>query len=42
LARIGDAVRVILAAEGDGILQPVEEEGRSLFRGKDLMPPRLR
>jgi hypothetical protein len=38
LAWIGDAVRLILAAEGDGVLQPVEEGGRSLFRGDDLVP----
>jgi hypothetical protein len=37
LARIGDAVRVILAAEGDGVLQPVEEGRRSLLRGEDLV-----
>jgi hypothetical protein len=37
LARIGDAVRVILAAEGDGVLRPVEEGGRLLFRGEDLV-----
>jgi hypothetical protein len=28
---------VILAAEGDGVLRLVEEGGRSLFRGEDLM-----
>jgi hypothetical protein len=38
LARIGDAVRVILAAEGDGVLRPVEEGGRRLLRGEDLVP----
>jgi hypothetical protein len=38
LARIGDEVRVILTAEGDGILRPVKERGRSLLRGKDLVP----
>jgi hypothetical protein len=38
LARIGDAVQVILAAEGDGVLLPVEEGGRSLLRGEDLVP----
>jgi hypothetical protein len=35
---VRDAVRVILAAEGDGVLQPVEEGGRSLLRGEDLVP----
>jgi hypothetical protein len=29
---------MILSAEGDGILQPVEEGGRSLFRGEDFVP----
>jgi hypothetical protein len=29
---------VILAAEGDGVLRPVEEGGRCLLRGKDLVP----
>jgi hypothetical protein len=29
---------VILTAEGDGILRPVEEGGRSLFHGEDLVP----
>jgi hypothetical protein len=38
LAQIGDAVRVILVAEGDGVLQPVEEGGRCLLRGEDLVP----
>jgi hypothetical protein len=38
LARVGDVVRVILAAEGDGVLRPVEEGGRSLLRGEDLVP----
>jgi hypothetical protein len=38
LARIGDAIRVILAVEGDGVLRPVEEGGRSLPRGEDLVP----
>jgi hypothetical protein len=37
-ARIGDAVRVILTVEGDGVLRPVEEGGRSLLRGEDLVP----
>jgi hypothetical protein len=38
LARIGDAIRMILVAEGDGVLRPVEEGGRHLLRGKDLVP----
>jgi hypothetical protein len=38
LARIGDAIRVILAAEGDGVLRPVEEGGSRLLRGEDLVP----
>jgi hypothetical protein len=38
LARVGDAVRMILAAEGDGVLRPVKEGGRSLLRGWDLVP----
>jgi hypothetical protein len=38
LTRVGDAVRVILAAERDGVLRPVEEGGRRLLRGKDLVP----
>jgi hypothetical protein len=29
---------VILAAEGDGVLRPVEEGGRCLLRGEDLVP----
>jgi hypothetical protein len=29
---------VILAAEGDGVLRPVEEGGRRLLRGEDLVP----
>jgi hypothetical protein len=33
-----DAVRVILTAEGDGVLRPVEEGRRSLLRGEDLVP----
>jgi hypothetical protein len=37
LARIGDAVRMILAAEGDSVLRPVEEGGRSLLCGVDLV-----
>jgi hypothetical protein len=38
LARVGDAVRVILAAKGDGVLRLVEEGGGSLLRSKDLVP----
>jgi hypothetical protein len=38
LARVGDAVRVIFAAEGDGVLRAVEEGGRRLLRGEDLVP----
>jgi hypothetical protein len=38
LTRVGDAVRVILATEGDGVLRPVEEGGRSLLCGEDLVP----
>jgi hypothetical protein len=38
LARVRDAVRVVFTAEGDGILRPVEEGGRRLLRGKDLVP----
>jgi hypothetical protein len=38
LAPIGDAIRVILAAEGNGVLRPVEEGGRRLVRGEDLVP----
>jgi translation initiation factor IF-1 len=37
LARVGDAVRMILAAEGDGVLRLVEEGGRSLLCGEDLV-----
>jgi hypothetical protein len=29
---------MILTAEGDGILRPVEEGGRTLLRGEDLVP----
>jgi hypothetical protein len=29
---------MIFAAEGDGVLRPVEEGGRCLFRGEDLVP----
>jgi hypothetical protein len=38
LTRVGDAVRVILAAEGDGVLRPVEEGGGCLLRSEDLVP----
>jgi hypothetical protein len=38
LAWVGDAVRVILAAEGDGLLRPIEEGGRGLLSGESLMP----
>jgi hypothetical protein len=38
LARIGDVVRVILAAESDGILRLVEEGRRRLFCGENLVP----
>jgi hypothetical protein len=38
LAWVRDAVRVIFMAEGDGILRPVEEGGRRLLRGEDLVP----
>jgi hypothetical protein len=38
LAWVGNAVRVILAAEGDGVLRPVEEGGRSLLRIEDFIP----
>jgi hypothetical protein len=37
LARVGDAVWVILAAEGDGVLRPVEEGRRSLLCSEDLV-----
>jgi hypothetical protein len=37
LARVGDVVRVILAAEGDGVLRPVEEGG-GLLRREDFVP----
>jgi hypothetical protein len=29
---------MILTADGDGVLRPIEEEGRSLLRGEDLVP----
>jgi hypothetical protein len=38
LARIRDAIRVILAAEGDGVPRPVKEGGGSLFCCEDLVP----
>jgi hypothetical protein len=38
LARVGDAVWVILAAEGDGVLRPIEEGRMSLLCSEDLMP----
>jgi hypothetical protein len=38
LARVGDAVRVVFAAEGDGFLRPVEEGGRCPLCGEDLVP----
>jgi hypothetical protein len=38
LTWVGDAVRVILAAERDGVLRPNEEGRRRLFRGEDLVP----
>jgi hypothetical protein len=37
LTRVGDAVRVILAAEGDGVLRPIEEGRRRLLRGENLV-----
>jgi hypothetical protein len=41
LTRVGDAVRVILAAERDGVLRPVEEGGRRLLCSENLVPPPL-
>jgi hypothetical protein len=38
LTRVGDAVWVILAAEHDGVLGPVEEGGRRLLCSEDLVP----
>jgi hypothetical protein len=38
LARIGHAVRVIFTAEGDGVLRPAKEGGRSLLHTEDLVP----
>jgi hypothetical protein len=29
---------MVLPTEGDGILRPIEEGGRRLFRGEDLVP----
>jgi hypothetical protein len=37
LARVGDAVRVILMTEGDGLLRPIEEGRRGLLCGVDLV-----
>jgi hypothetical protein len=37
LAQVGDAVRLILAAEGDGVLRPIEEGRRSPLHGEDLV-----
>jgi hypothetical protein len=41
LTQVGDAVRVILVAERDGVLRPVEEGGRCLFCGENLVPLQL-
>jgi hypothetical protein len=38
LARVGDAVRVILAAEGDGVLRPIEEGRRRFLHSENLVP----
>jgi hypothetical protein len=38
LTRVGDAVRVVFATEGDGVLRPVEEGRRHLIRGENLVP----
>jgi hypothetical protein len=38
LDSVRDAVRVILAADGDGVPRPVEEGGRSLFHDEDFVP----
>jgi hypothetical protein len=38
LTQAGDAVLVILTAEGDGILRLVEEGGMRLLRSEDLVP----
>jgi hypothetical protein len=37
LARVGDAVRVILTAEGDGLFRPVQEGRRGLLHSEDLV-----
>jgi hypothetical protein len=37
LVWVGDAVRVILTAEGYGLLQPIKEGRRGLLGGEDLM-----
>jgi hypothetical protein len=38
LTRVGDAVRVILTVEHDGVLRPIKEGGRRLLCGEDLVP----
>jgi hypothetical protein len=38
LTQVGGAVRVILAAEGDDVLRPIEEGRRRLLRGENLVP----
>jgi hypothetical protein len=38
LTRVGDAVRVILVTERDGVLRPIKEGRRRLFCGEDLVP----
>jgi hypothetical protein len=38
LTQVGNAVWVILAAKRDGVLQPVEEGGRRLLCGENLVP----
>jgi hypothetical protein len=38
LAWVRDAVQVFLAAEGDGVLRPVEEGGTRLLCGENLVP----
>jgi hypothetical protein len=42
LAQIGDAVRVILTAEGDGVPRPVEEGGGALLAARTSCHSRLR
>jgi hypothetical protein len=37
MMRVGDAVRMVFPAEGDGVLRPIEEGGRRLLRGEDLV-----